>query len=119
MMKIQNSDFYEILPDSFKNTETRCVAYALSKAMQRLCEAARDVCVMAGIDGLSENILDYLAVELRAPYCKPGSAGTPGLTCPKWKTKPRTIAMKIVQPIALRRHCPGQNLTFGASGLQP
>ncbi len=71
MMKIQNSDFYEILPDSFKNTETRCVAYALSKAVQRLCAAARDVSVMAGIGELSENILDYLAVELRAPYYKP------------------------------------------------
>lgn len=67
-MKIQNSDFYTILPESYKNTEIQCVSYAISKAIARLCKKAQDIKVMAGINELSENILDYLAVELRAPY---------------------------------------------------
>jgi len=67
-MKIQNSDFYRILPESYKQTEVQCISYAMSKAIGRLCQRALDVKVMANIENLSENILDYLAVELRAPY---------------------------------------------------
>lgn len=67
-MKIQNSDFYKILPESYKQTEVQCISYAMSKAIGRLCQRALDVKVMANIENLSENILDYLAVELRAPY---------------------------------------------------
>lgn len=67
MMKIQESDFYEILPDTYRSTENRCISYALSRAVGRLCARARDVTVMAGIGGLSGNILDYLAAELRVP----------------------------------------------------
>lgn len=67
-MKIQNSDFYKILPESYKQTEVQCISYAMSKAIARLCQKAGDVKVMANIENLSENILDYLAVELRSPY---------------------------------------------------
>lgn len=67
-MKIQNSDFYKILPESYKQTEVQCISYAVSKAIAHLCQKAGDVKVMANIENLSENILDYLAVELRAPY---------------------------------------------------
>lgn len=67
-MKIQNSDFYKILPESYKQTEIQCISYAMSKAIGRLCQRVLDVKVMANIENLSENILDYLAVELRAPY---------------------------------------------------
>ena len=68
MMKIQNSNFYAVLPESFKSIDVQCVSYAIARAMERLCRNAQDVKVMAEISTLSESILDYLAVELRAPY---------------------------------------------------
>ena len=68
MMKIQKSDFYSLLPESYKSAENRCISYAISKAIERLCQKAQDTAVMASVNELSESILDYLAVELRAPY---------------------------------------------------
>ena len=68
MMKIQSSDFYSILPDSYKDIETQCISYALSRAVALICEKSQDAKVLAGIGNLSESILDYLAVELRAQY---------------------------------------------------
>lgn len=68
MMKIQNSDFYFILPESYKSVENQCISYALSNAIALICERAKDVRVLADIGSLSDNILDYLAVELRAQY---------------------------------------------------
>ncbi len=68
MMKIQNSDFYTLLPESYRNVENQCISYAMSKAVERLCMKAIDIRIFAGISELSENILDYLAIELRVPY---------------------------------------------------
>lgn len=68
MMKIQNSDFYFILPESYKSVENQCISYALSNAIALICERAKDARVLADIGSLSDNILDYLAVELRAQF---------------------------------------------------
>ena len=68
MMKIQKSDFYSLLPESYKSAENRCISYAISKAIERLCQKAQDTAVMASVNELSESILDYLAVELRSQY---------------------------------------------------
>ena len=68
MQKFDGSNIYEILPQSYKTTEMRCIAYALSNAVSRLCEYARKTQVTSNIDQLSEEILDYLALELRVQY---------------------------------------------------
>lgn len=67
-MKIQSSDFYSILPESYRSIETQCISYALSRAIALICERSQDTKILAGISNLSENILDYLAVELGAQY---------------------------------------------------
>jgi len=68
MQKIQNSNLYDILPASFQTVETKCIAFALSRAIAFLCEAADKTQLIANIEQLDEKALDYLALEYRTQY---------------------------------------------------
>jgi P2-related tail formation protein len=68
MQKIQNSNLYDILPASFQTVETKCIAFALSRAIAFLCEAADKTQLTANIEQLDEKALDYLALEYRTQY---------------------------------------------------
>ena len=68
MQKIQSSNLYDILPASFQTVETKCIAFALSRAIAFLCEAADKTQLTANIEQLDEKALDYLALEYRTQY---------------------------------------------------
>jgi P2-related tail formation protein len=68
MQKIKNSDLYDLMPPSYQTVEMKCIAYALSRAMTLLCEAADKVMLTANMEALDEKALDYLALELRTQY---------------------------------------------------
>lgn len=68
MQKIKNSDLYDLMPPSYQTVEMKCIAYALSRVMTLLCEAADKVMLTANMEALDEKVLDYLALELRTQY---------------------------------------------------
>lgn len=48
--------------------DTRCLSYALKKAMEQLQDYSERIVIHYNIDKLPEEILDYLAVEKQLPY---------------------------------------------------
>lgn len=68
MQFIRSSNFYNLLPKSFKTVEMECIAYAISQAITNLCYKADSSGVLYNIKSLNEDLLDYLAVEFRSQY---------------------------------------------------
>lgn len=48
--------------------DTRCLSYALKKAMEQLRDYSERIVIHYNIDKLPEEVLDYLAVEKQLPY---------------------------------------------------
>ena len=69
MINLYDGQITDILPEKIaKDTETRCLSFAIQKEHQRLIELTNTTRTMSVIDELPERILDVLAVELRTPY---------------------------------------------------
>lgn len=69
MIKLYDGQITDLLPEKIaKDTETRCLSYAIQQEHQRILKMADRTRTLAVIDELPEKILDVLAVELRTPY---------------------------------------------------
>lgn len=69
MISLYDGELADILPDNLKNVpEYQAISYALKKAGQKLIKYAAKASVFSSIDDLDEDMVDLLAVELRAQY---------------------------------------------------
>lgn len=69
MISLYDSSIKDIVPDNFKSSpEVQALSYAVQRMNQKLMNYARRVCIVTAIDELPEDIVDLLAVELRAQY---------------------------------------------------
>lgn len=69
MIKFQNGEMLDLLPVYFKEqADWIAFSYALKMAMGLLLEFANRTRMYAAIDEQPEEILDYMAVELRSQY---------------------------------------------------
>lgn len=69
MTNLYDSEIKEILPEFLsKKPEVRAVSYAISKALQRLLDYSKGMEVYSGVDSLSAEVLDMMAIELDALY---------------------------------------------------
>jgi len=62
-MLLKDVDIYALLPETYQNTYTQCISYALNKAIRLLVNYSDRIGVINNIDNLPESILDYLAIE--------------------------------------------------------
>lgn len=68
MIDIRAGRITDILPDNLSSQlEVQAFAYALHRQMVKLCDAADRTRIYAAIEQAPEEILDYLALELRTP----------------------------------------------------
>ena len=69
MIKYREGELLDLLPPVFKeDPDWVAFSYALKMGMQKLLEYADKTMMYAAIDDQPENILDYMATELRSPY---------------------------------------------------
>ncbi|MBQ6034948.1 MAG: hypothetical protein IJL33_05570, partial [Ruminococcus sp.] len=69
MTNLYDSEIKEILPEFLsKKPEVRAVSHAISKALQRLLDYSKGMEVYSGVDSLSAEVLDMMAIELDALY---------------------------------------------------
>lgn len=69
MIKLYDGQITELLPEKIaKDTEVRCLSYAIWKEHQRLIDLADKTRTLSVVEKLPERVLDILAVELRTPY---------------------------------------------------
>ncbi len=68
MIDIKAGRITDILPENLSSQlEIQAFAYALHRQMVKLCNAADKTRIYAAIEQVPEEILDYLALELRTP----------------------------------------------------
>ncbi len=68
MTELHNGQITDLLNNGLRyNPETISIGYAILQEKRRLLALAAQTRLMSAIDTLSENTLDYLAVELRTP----------------------------------------------------
>ncbi len=68
MIDIKSGRIVDILPENLSSQlETQAFAYALSRQIEKLVKAAEGVSFLTAIEKAPEEILDYLAIELRTP----------------------------------------------------
>lgn len=68
MTNLRGSRFAEIMPENLgKIPEVQAISYAVGRQVEKICTLIRRVGIYANVNNLPENILDYLAVELRTP----------------------------------------------------
>lgn len=69
MIKLQDSNIIDILPEAFtSDPKNIALGYALQGAMRRLLECSRTTSVYAAIDVADDDVLDMLAAELDTQY---------------------------------------------------
>ncbi len=68
MINLQSVDISELLPSNLRTDKAKALGYAVKKALFNICKYADSVRVMAMIDDMPENIVNFLAIELRAQY---------------------------------------------------
>lgn len=68
MIDIRSGRITDILPENLSSQlEVQAFAYALNRQVKKLCDAADKTRIYAAIQQAPEEILDYLALELRTP----------------------------------------------------
>ena len=68
MIELKGSRFTQILPQNLSSqTRTRALAYAIGRQVDKLLVLADRMVIWAGLDRVPEQLLDYLAAELRTP----------------------------------------------------
>lgn len=68
MIKFEDSQIIDILPNNLIDADVTAVSYALNNAIRKIIQYSKRICIYCNIDCLSENIVDYLAAELRTQY---------------------------------------------------
>lgn len=68
MIKLYDAEITDLLPDNLKSNEVIAFSYALKKACRYVLDRVDRIELYTKIDKLPENILDYLALELRTQY---------------------------------------------------
>ena len=69
MIKLKDAELISVLPSCIKsNVDVQAISYAYRMAMQNLFRYSRWTMLYANIDELPDNILDLLALEIRAQY---------------------------------------------------
>jgi len=68
MIKLYDAEITDLLPDNLKSNEVIAFSYALKKACRYVLDRVDRIELYTNIDKLPENILDYLALELRTQY---------------------------------------------------
>lgn len=68
MIELKGSRFTQILPQNLSSqTRTRALAYAVGRQVDKLLALADRMVIWADLDRVPEQLLDYLAAELRTP----------------------------------------------------
>lgn len=68
MIELKGSRFTQILPENLSSqTRTQALAYAVGRQVDKLLVLADRMVIWAGLDQVPEQLLDYLAAELRTP----------------------------------------------------
>lgn len=67
MIDLRTGIFTDLLPEHLRSTETKALAYAVGRQVERLLALADGVPFYACLPAAPEKDLDHLAVELRAP----------------------------------------------------
>lgn len=68
MIELKGSRFTQILPYNLSSqTQTRALAYAIGIQVDKLLVMAERMVIWADLDRVPEQLLDYLAAELRTP----------------------------------------------------
>lgn len=71
MIKLRDGRITDILPYNLSSQlETQALAYALHRQIEKLCKLADKVKFLTAIQEAPNEILDYLAIELRTPCYK-------------------------------------------------
>ncbi|WP_167955146.1 phage tail protein I [Anaerosporobacter faecicola] len=68
MISLYDVELFDLLPDNLKSNEVIAFSYALRKACRYVLDRVERIELYTNIDKLPENILDYLALELRTQY---------------------------------------------------
>lgn len=69
MIKLEDSNIYDIIPNNLKNNSVKAIGYAISNQIKKLMKYANSTVVLANIDGVkNEKLLDLLAIEMKVPY---------------------------------------------------
>lgn len=73
MIKFEDSEIRQVLPECIRNTpEAVSISYAIKNAIQHIIRHSRQISVYAAIDELPEKILDLIALEMRSQYYDEG-----------------------------------------------
>ena len=68
MIELKGSRFTQILPQNLSSqTRTQALAYAVGRQVDKLLAMADRMVIWADLDRVPEQLLDYLAAELRTP----------------------------------------------------
>ena len=71
MISLRNGRITDILPDNLASQlEAQAYGYALHRQIEKLCDMADRVRIYAAVQTAPDEILDYLAIELRTPCYK-------------------------------------------------
>lgn len=68
MIKLYDAEITDLLPDNLKSNEVIAFSYAFKRACRYVLDRVERIELYTNIDKLPENILDYLALELRTQY---------------------------------------------------
>lgn len=69
MIKLSDAELTSVLPTFMKeNTDMQAISYAFKKGMEKMLAYSRLSVLYANIDGLSDEVVDLLALELQSQY---------------------------------------------------
>ena len=69
MIDLKNGELIDIMPSQMsQNIQIQCISYALKQTITEVIKKAEATRTNSEVDELPEDILDILAIELRAPY---------------------------------------------------
>lgn len=69
MIKLENSNITDIIPDNLKNNSAKSIGYAISNQVKKIIKCAKGAIVLGDVDGITnEKILDLLGIEMKVPF---------------------------------------------------
>lgn len=68
MIKYADGEIIQLLPENLLSQEVIAISYALRMAVSRMANWRSNTMLYANIDGLPDELLDYLSVELQSQY---------------------------------------------------
>ena len=67
MIDIRTGELKDLWPDE-KSAEFLSLSYAIKLRIADIIVKASKIGILYDVDGLDEEVLDYIAIEMRAPY---------------------------------------------------